>query len=120
MIVDDEFVLIGSANVGQRSMTYDSEIQVGVVDGVNAFAKELRKTLWAEHTGRTAVALNDPNAAYTLFKTDVASSAGKVKPYPVDPLAIYPAATGTTPPERGHIRWMRYIFDPYAGPLGLR
>src|SRR5262249_44469056 len=43
MIVDDELVLIGSTNVGQRSMTYDGELHLGVVDGANMFARDLRK-----------------------------------------------------------------------------
>jgi phosphatidylserine/phosphatidylglycerophosphate/cardiolipin synthase-like enzyme len=120
MIVDDEFVLIGSANVGQRSMTCDGELHVGIIDSDNLFAKDLRKNLWAEHTGRDPATLDDPVAAYTTFKSDVAGSAGALKPYPVDTGAIYPSAPGSKPPEVGHISWMRMIFDPYLGPAGLR
>ncbi len=49
MIIDDEFVLLGSANVNQKSMTHDSELDVGIVDADGMFAKDLRKALWAEH-----------------------------------------------------------------------
>jgi phosphatidylserine/phosphatidylglycerophosphate/cardiolipin synthase-like enzyme len=120
MIVDDEFTLIGSANVGQRSMTYDGELQVGIVDSAGAFARAFRTEVWQEHTGRAAAALHDPVAAIRLFRDDVAASSGRLKPYPVDPLAVYPPAPGSTPPPRGHTRIIRLLIDPYAGPPGLR
>lgn len=49
MIVDDEFVLMGNANIGPRSMTYDSEIQLGIVDEKGSFAQSLRIASWMEH-----------------------------------------------------------------------
>jgi phosphatidylserine/phosphatidylglycerophosphate/cardiolipin synthase-like enzyme len=49
MVVDDEFALVGSANVCQRSMAYDTEIHLGVVDAHNQFARDLRLALWQEH-----------------------------------------------------------------------
>ena len=66
MIVDDETVLIGSANINDRSLlgSHDSEIAVSVhdlqrfpsyIDGkakeVSVFARSLRLQLWKEHTG---------------------------------------------------------------------
>jgi phosphatidylserine/phosphatidylglycerophosphate/cardiolipin synthase-like enzyme len=120
MIVDDEFTLIGSANVGQRSMTFDSELQVGIVDSAGTFARALRAAIWQEHTGRDAASLEDPTAAIRLFRDDVAASSGHLKPYPVDPLAVYPPTPGSTPPPTGHTRIMRLLIDPYAGPAGLR
>ncbi|HEX3757318.1 MAG TPA: phospholipase D family protein [Kofleriaceae bacterium] len=120
LIVDDEFVLIGSANVGQRSMTYDSELDVGIVDSAGAFARALRMALWEEHTGRDAAQLADPAAAIRLFRDDVAASAGHLKPYPVDRHAVYPPTPGATPPPIGHTRIMRLLIDPYAGPPELR
>ena len=119
MIVDDEFVNVGSTNVGQRSMSFDSELHIGVVDDNDTFAKEFRKTLWNELTGQSPAALDDPVAAYGLFKTATATSAVHLKPYPVDPLAVYPAVAGSTPPPFGHRSAMQRI-DPYAGPPGLR
>ena len=120
MIVDDELVLIGSANVGQRSMTYDSELHVGIVDSAGTFARELRTTIWHEHTGRGAASLDDPAAAIGLFRDDVAASSGHLQPYPVDPLAVYPPTPGSTPPPAGHAWIIRRVIDPYAGPPGLR
>jgi phosphatidylserine/phosphatidylglycerophosphate/cardiolipin synthase-like enzyme len=120
MIVDDEFVLIGSANVGQRSMSHDGELHIGVLDSANLFAKELRKTLWAEHTGRPAGTLDAPVAAYSLFESDVGASAGHLMPYPSDPLAVYPAVAGSTPPPARHTYYLLSVIDPYAGPPGLR
>jgi phosphatidylserine/phosphatidylglycerophosphate/cardiolipin synthase-like enzyme len=119
MLVDDEFVLIGSANVGQRSMTYDGEVHVGIVDAAETLPREFRKTLWAEHTGRAAGTLNDPVAAFALFKADTAASTGHLKPYPVDPLAVFPMGPGTTAPPKGHTRVLRNGIDPYAGPPAL-
>ena len=47
MIVDDQFFTIGSANINLRSMEYDTEINVGVLDPEGA--KALRLKLWREH-----------------------------------------------------------------------
>jgi len=120
MIVDDEFALIGSANVGQRSMAYDSELQIGIVDSAGTFARALRTAIWQEHTGRGAAALDDPAAAIRLFRDDVAARSGHLKPYPVDPRAVYPPTPGSTSPPPGHGRFLRLLIDPYAGPPGLR
>ena len=120
MIVDDEFVLIGSTNIGQRSMTYDGELHVGIIDRDNIFAKAFRVALWAEHTSRSAAELDDPAVACVQFKADVAARVGMVKPYPVDPLAVYPRVSGSTRPPIGHSRIIRSGIDPYAGPQTLR
>ncbi|CBW77388.1 unnamed protein product (plasmid) [Mycetohabitans rhizoxinica HKI 454] len=119
MIVDDELVLIGSTNVGQRSMTYDGEVHVGIVDAVGGFARECRKALWAEHTGRAPGTLDDPVASFALFKADTAANAGHLKPYPLNKSALYPVGPGTTPPPVGHSRAIRDLIDPYAGPPAL-
>jgi phosphatidylserine/phosphatidylglycerophosphate/cardiolipin synthase-like enzyme len=119
MLVDDELLLIGSANVGQRSMTYDGEVHVGIVDAAETLPREFRKTLWAEHMGRAAGALDDPAAAFALFKDDTGASAGHLKPYPFDKLAVFPVGPGTTGPPIGHGRVLRNGIDPYAGPPAL-
>lgn len=67
MIIDDKFVSIGSANIGQRSMTNDSELHVGIVDEANLLAKEFRVKLWAEHTGFPAESLSEPVVAFDVF-----------------------------------------------------
>lgn len=120
LIADDEYVAIGSTNVGQRSMTYDGELHIGIVDGANTFAKEFRKSLWAEHTGRTAAALDTFATAFGHWKTDTAASSGHLKPYPVDPRSVYPAREGSTPPPFGHATAIRKLIEPYAGPPGIR
>ena len=120
LIVDDEYVAIGSTNVGQRSMTHDGELHVGIVDKNNAFAKNLRKVLWAEHTGRTAASLDNFATAFGHWKTDTASSSGHLKPYPVDPSAVFPAIPLSKPPPQGHATAIRTLVDPYAGPPGIR
>ncbi|XP_050375681.1 phospholipase D beta 1 [Argentina anserina] len=63
MIVDDEYVIIGSANINQRSMegTRDTEIAMGAYQPHHTWARKLssphgqiygyRTSLWAEHIG---------------------------------------------------------------------
>jgi phosphatidylserine/phosphatidylglycerophosphate/cardiolipin synthase-like enzyme len=50
---DDEYAIIGSANVNRRGYTHDSEVDAGVVgagDGLGLrFAHRLRVELWATH-----------------------------------------------------------------------
>jgi phosphatidylserine/phosphatidylglycerophosphate/cardiolipin synthase-like enzyme len=49
MIIDDVFTTLGSANINERSMSSDSELNICVEDP--AVAKPLRKQLWGLHTG---------------------------------------------------------------------
>ncbi|XP_058104715.1 phospholipase D gamma 1-like [Magnolia sinica] len=63
MIVDDEYVIIGSANINQRSLegTRDTEIAMGAYQPHHTWARKLssphgqiygyRMSLWAEHLG---------------------------------------------------------------------
>ncbi|KAI7735465.1 hypothetical protein M8C21_017823 [Ambrosia artemisiifolia] len=64
MIVDDEYVIIGSANINQRSMagSRDTEIAMGAYQPHHTWAHKkahprgqvygYRMSLWAEHTGK--------------------------------------------------------------------
>ncbi|XP_042051343.1 phospholipase D delta-like [Salvia splendens] len=64
MIVDDEYVIIGSANINQRSMagSRDTEIAMGAYQPHHTWAKKkyhprgqvygYRMSLWAEHLGK--------------------------------------------------------------------
>ncbi|KAJ8633658.1 hypothetical protein MRB53_026994 [Persea americana] len=63
MIVDDEYVIVGSANINQRSLegTRDTEIAMGAYQPEHTWARKLssprgqiygyRMSLWAEHIG---------------------------------------------------------------------
>ncbi|SER47506.1 PLD-like domain-containing protein [Pseudomonas sp. NFACC02] len=50
MIVDDVFTTLGSANINERSMVVDSELNICVEDP--AVARPLRRHLWGVHTGQ--------------------------------------------------------------------
>jgi phosphatidylserine/phosphatidylglycerophosphate/cardiolipin synthase-like enzyme len=52
MIVDDVFTTLGSANINERSMSSDSELNICVEDP--AVAKPLRRQLWDLHTGENS------------------------------------------------------------------
>jgi phosphatidylserine/phosphatidylglycerophosphate/cardiolipin synthase-like enzyme len=81
MIIDDCFVGVGSANINNRSLTTDTELHFGIVDGdvvsgtingaavsVCRFAKELRVALWMEHLGLTDPSkVEDPIASVALW-----------------------------------------------------
>ncbi|MEG2032897.1 MAG: phospholipase D-like domain-containing protein, partial [Janthinobacterium sp.] len=49
MMVDDAFMTLGSANLNQRSMAVDSEINIATVD--HRVARDLRKRVWRMHSG---------------------------------------------------------------------
>jgi phosphatidylserine/phosphatidylglycerophosphate/cardiolipin synthase-like enzyme len=79
IIIDDRYVAVGSANVDARSMHIETELTLGIVDGktvtsrldgntaiVCRFAKELRETLWKEHSG-VDLSNQDPIEALTQF-----------------------------------------------------
>lgn len=48
-IVDDQWAMVGSANLNSRGMSHDAELNVAVSD--TSFAEGLRRTLWTEHAG---------------------------------------------------------------------
>jgi phosphatidylserine/phosphatidylglycerophosphate/cardiolipin synthase-like enzyme len=106
LIVDDEFVLIGSANVNQRSMACDGEIDVGIVDSAGTFARDLRDRLWTEHLEVPVGSLLSLGPALTAFEDAVAASSGRVRPY----------STAVTPEPRLQGWWMSKVHDPYYGP----
>lgn len=49
LVIDDAFFTVGSANLNQRSMAADSEINIATDDHAKAMA--LRKEVWGMHTG---------------------------------------------------------------------
>ncbi|KAF3336188.1 phospholipase D gamma 1-like protein [Carex littledalei] len=76
MIVDDEYVIIGSANINQRSLegTRDTEIAMGAYQPQYTWARNqnqsaphgqiygYRMSLWAEHTGTSEEIFNQPQS----------------------------------------------------------
>jgi phosphatidylserine/phosphatidylglycerophosphate/cardiolipin synthase-like enzyme len=52
MIIDDVFTTLGSANINERSMSSDSELNICVEDP--AVARPLRRQLWGLHTGENS------------------------------------------------------------------
>ena len=81
MIVDDQYIIIGSANINQRSMggTRDTEIAIGgmqpgfVHDGdslpkgkVHGF----RMALWSEHMGTVEECFEDPSSAECIQRVN--------------------------------------------------
>ena len=49
LMIDDAFFTLGSANLNQRSMAADSEINIATDDPVQT--TKLRKEVWGQHTG---------------------------------------------------------------------
>lgn len=49
LLVDDGFMTLGSANLNQRSMAVDSEINIATNDA--ALARNLRNRVWMQHSG---------------------------------------------------------------------
>ncbi len=112
-LVDDEFVLIGSANFDQRSMTHDSELKLGVVDENNVFVKELRSALYAEHSELPTTNFDDPIQAFDDMKQYVDPNTpltGRLRNYDFSNLSQ----------PYMHAKIVNGIGWPYAGPLNLK
>ena len=75
MIVDDDIVIIGSANLNDRSMAGDRDSEIAAIISdhekipskmnnktvkVSKFSSELRKALWMEHLGCNYDEVIDP------------------------------------------------------------
>jgi phospholipase D1/2 len=110
MIVDDEYVIIGSANINQRSMegTRDSEIAMGAYQPSYTWARQLsrphgqiygyRMSLWAEHLGLINDCFTEPESLECVRRvrslgetywnefegSDVTEMTGHLLKYPVD------------------------------------
>ena len=107
MLVDDEFALIGSANVCQRSMTSDAEVQLGILDADNRFTRNLRLALWQEHLDLAdPESILDPAAGVVVFHDHADDESGRLRLLPTDPGS----------PPRLYNRVMNTVMDPYRGP----
>ena len=84
MIIDDRYAVFGSANINKRSMVFDPELQIAVVDrstesgrmgskkeSTCSFAKNLRLNLWMEHLG-----LAEPDEIDDPIRADIGSPSG--------------------------------------------
>lgn len=82
MIVDDEYVIIGSANINQRSMagTKDTEIATGAYQPHHTWAKKkkhphgqiygYRMSLWSEHLGMLNPCFEEPETLECVRKVN--------------------------------------------------
>lgn len=129
MIVDDCYVSIGSANFNGRSLTNDTEIEIGIVDEdridseidgrsvkVARFAHNLRCRLWAEHFERPAEVWSDPvRSLPLLWSQDEAGEAKRrAQPHHVHtgPLDIDPIAEHITTLITEHLVDVPFIDIP--------
>lgn len=116
MICDDEFVLLGTANIGQRSMSHDNESHIGIVDGDHLLARQLRESLWLEHaTGAPVPPIHsDPLEAFAIFEGAIHAGVGRLRWYS----SSDENAPGGHPgePPLAHRSNITNIVDPYAGP----
>jgi phosphatidylserine/phosphatidylglycerophosphate/cardiolipin synthase-like enzyme len=68
-VIDDEFAIIGSANLNFRGYTHDSEVAAGIYDP-GRLVKDLRIALWAGHLN---INKNSPNGR-SMLEDGVASA----------------------------------------------
>jgi phosphatidylserine/phosphatidylglycerophosphate/cardiolipin synthase-like enzyme len=77
-IVDDYWAAVGSDNFNRRSWTYDSELDIAVIDESSSpdgpFAERLRLELAREHLGRDATDTADLHDADDAFAAFAASA----------------------------------------------
>jgi phosphatidylserine/phosphatidylglycerophosphate/cardiolipin synthase-like enzyme len=76
MIVDDEWLTVGSANINERGFKYEAEINAAILD--KKTAKDLRIRLMAEHLKMPAdeaqLKLGDIDAAFNLWEEHCAAN----------------------------------------------
>ena len=76
MIVDDEWLTVGSANINERGFKYEAEINAAILD--KQTAKDLRIRLMAEHLKIPAddarLKLGDIDAAFNLWEQHCAAN----------------------------------------------
>lgn len=66
MIVDDQYVLQGSANMNTRSSYHDSELDV-LISG-NDYAKGLREALWESHAENYELPIDDVSQSIEMMR----------------------------------------------------
>jgi phosphatidylserine/phosphatidylglycerophosphate/cardiolipin synthase-like enzyme len=107
MLVDDEFALVGTANICQRSIAYITEINLGMIDAQNELVRDLRLDLWAEHMELAeADSLTDPRQAVGLLQEEAQRGGSRLHLYP----------TKRFKREFPYAWIMNNLIDPYSGP----
>lgn len=107
LLADDEYAIIGSANIGQRSMTCDSEIAFGVVDEAEDFIRHIRTGLWSIHMwSDERESLAEPRDAVTRYYDHARCRTGRLRL----------RSTSRLPVELPYRFVMNQIIDPYRGP----
>ena len=107
MLVDDEFALMGSANICQRSIAYITELQLGVVDSEERLVRDLRLALWQEHLELDGPdRLLDPHDGLGEFHNNAAGGKGRLRLMPSERFRF----------EIPYRPLMNRIIDPYKGP----
>jgi phosphatidylserine/phosphatidylglycerophosphate/cardiolipin synthase-like enzyme len=107
LLVDDEYALIGSGNICERSIAFITEMQLGVVDAENRFVRDLRLALWQEHLELDSPdSLLDPRLAIEQYHDNVSRGAGRLRLLP-----------SSKPSFKVPYRFLfNVIVDPYSGP----
>nr|CAB3445344.1 unnamed protein product [Digitaria exilis]CAB3445348.1 unnamed protein product [Digitaria exilis]CAB3448606.1 unnamed protein product [Digitaria exilis] len=121
MIVDDEYVIVGSANINQRSLagSRDTEIAVGAYQPEHHLAGGkvfgYRMSLWEEHLGRETMA----RWPEVVRRPELRECVGLVNGVARENWERYTAAEGRGGAMKGHL--MRYPVvvgvDGSVGPL---
>ena len=107
MLVDDEYILAGSANICQRSIAYISELQLGVVDEDSRLVKKLRLALWQEHLELDSPeSLLNPSDAVGAWLENASGEKGRLRLLPSERFK----------PEFPYRILFNRIVDPYSGP----
>ena len=102
-LIDDHWMIAGSANCMRRSLFTDGEISVGMVDSGDTAVKTMRKNVWGAHFGKTTAqraSLDNLDHALAVWDPTWGSS----PPYPLpaaritrSPLPMPPASVPFDP-----------------------
>jgi phosphatidylserine/phosphatidylglycerophosphate/cardiolipin synthase-like enzyme len=85
LIVDDKWITIGSANIDKNGFKDSTEVNVGITS--SSLAKQLRKRLWAEHTGLRENTMNMTNTYLSKrpeMARQISTSRRELEPSPND------------------------------------
>jgi len=95
-IIDDEWLTVGSANLNNRGLILNSQVNAVMCDA--ALARDMRINLWAEHLAlsREAVVQTDPIALIDGAWVDRAAETERIIGENARPLtcAVHPCAVG--------------------------